>query len=115
MRRASERRAQWALIILALFFALGGSAIAAKTFLITSTSQIKPSVLAKLKGKNGKNGLTGAEGHPGIAGPTGLAGSNGAAGAAGKNGHGRDERGHRVRPGPLAPGQPVPQAPRDRV
>ena len=56
MRRASERRAQWAIIILALFFALGGSAIAAKTFLITSTSQIKPSVLAKLKGKNGKNG-----------------------------------------------------------
>ena len=67
MRRASERRAQWAIIILALFFALGGSAIAAKTFLITSTSQIKPSVLAKLKGKNGKNGKNGSgpEGHPG--------------------------------------------------
>ncbi len=38
---------------LALFFALGGTAIAAQHYLITSTSQIKPSVLAKLKGKAG--------------------------------------------------------------
>ena len=38
---------------LALFFALGGTAIAAKHYLITSTSQIKPSVLKQLHGQEG--------------------------------------------------------------
>jgi len=33
---------------LALFVALGGSAVAASHYIITSTSQIKPSVLSKL-------------------------------------------------------------------
>ena len=65
MRRATGRQAQWAIVILALFLALGGSAFAAKKYLITSTSQIKPSVLSDLKGKSGKNGTPGPEGHPG--------------------------------------------------
>jgi hypothetical protein len=50
---------------LALFFALGGSAVAAKHYLINSTSQVKPSVLAKLKGKTGARGATGKEGPQG--------------------------------------------------
>jgi hypothetical protein len=58
-----------AVALVALFFALGGTAIAAKHYLITSTSQIKPSVLKKLRGN------TGGEGPPGPAGPQGPAGS----------------------------------------
>ena len=71
---------------LALFFALGGSAIAAQHYIITSSSQIKPSVLAKLKGNTGATGATGAQGPAGPAGaqgPTGLAGSTGPQGPAG--------------------------------
>ena len=43
---------------LALFVALGGTAIAARHYLITSTSQIKPSVLKELRGNAGANGAT---------------------------------------------------------
>jgi len=63
--------------VLALFFALGGTAIAAHHYLITSTKQIKPSVLKKLKGKAGKNGTNGTNG------TNGKNGTNGAPGAAG--------------------------------
>jgi hypothetical protein len=59
--------------ILALFVALGGTAYATKHYLITSTKQIKPSVLKKLKGKAGKNGTDGING---------TNGSNGSSGAA---------------------------------
>jgi hypothetical protein len=59
---------------LALFFALGGTAIAAKHYLITTTGQIKPSVLAKLKGKEGSQGPQGPAGAQGAPGPQGPAG-----------------------------------------
>jgi len=65
------------LALLALFFALGGTAIAAKHYLITSTSQIKPSVLKQLQGKAGP---------PGPGGPAGPAGVNGAIGLPGPQG-----------------------------
>src|SRR5271166_1918612 len=68
----------------ALFFALGGTATAAHQYLITSTSQIKPSVLKKLKGKAGPastNGTNGANGREGKEGPRGVAGANGTDGA----------------------------------
>jgi hypothetical protein len=61
----------------ALFFALGGSAIAARHYLITSTSQIKPSVLKELRGATG---AAGAEGAAGPAGPAGVTGPQGPAG-----------------------------------
>ena len=54
----------------ALFFALGGSALAAHHFLITSTKQIKPSVLKALRGNRGP---AGAQGSPGASGPPGPA------------------------------------------
>lgn len=61
---------------MALFVALGGTAIAARHYLISSTSQIKPSVLRSLRGK------TGAAGKPGPTGPQGPAGAQGPPGAA---------------------------------
>lgn len=65
---------------LALFFALGGTAIAAHHYLITSTSQIKPSVLHQLKG------AAGSAGSPGSVGPAGPAGSVGPQGPVGPPG-----------------------------
>ncbi len=49
MRRRSPSPAA-VIALLALFFALGGSAVAAGRYLITSTGQIKPSVLSRLRG-----------------------------------------------------------------
>jgi hypothetical protein len=58
---------------LALVFAMSGGALAASHYLITKTSQIKPSVLKKLKA-------------PGATGPAGVAGAQGVAGNEGKQG-----------------------------
>lgn len=71
---------------LALVFAMSGGALAAGKFLITSTKQIKPSVLASLKGKAGAKGAAGAAGPAGPAGPQGPAGANGKDGAPGAPG-----------------------------
>lgn len=65
---------------LALVFAMGGSAIAAKHYLITSTKQINPKVLKKLKGARGRTGLTGPTGPSGLQGSPGATGSGGPAG-----------------------------------
>jgi hypothetical protein len=65
----------------ALVFAMAGGAFAAK-YLITSTSQIKPSVLKKLKGATGPQGPQGPQGP---AGPAGASGKDGAPGADGKS------------------------------
>ncbi|HME03145.1 MAG TPA: hypothetical protein VKG38_08965 [Solirubrobacteraceae bacterium] len=63
---------------LALFFSLGGTAIAAHHYLITSTGQIKPSVLKKLTGNTGATGAAGATGLRGVEGPRGKEGPEGA-------------------------------------
>jgi hypothetical protein len=65
---------------LALFFALGGTAVAASHYLITSTSQIKPTVLSKLKGKPGPQGPAGPAGPQGAGGSQGAVGPQGPAG-----------------------------------
>jgi hypothetical protein len=72
--------------LLALFVALGGSAIAANHYLITKTSQIKPSVLNKLKGNDGAAGAPGAQGPQGPQGAQGPAGAQGPVGAPGPTG-----------------------------
>jgi hypothetical protein len=69
--------------LLALFFSLGGTAIAAKHYIITSTSQIKPSVLAQLHGARGPQGPAGPQGRqgpPGSQGPVGAQGLQGVPG-----------------------------------
>jgi hypothetical protein len=99
----TSRRPSPALIIsiIALVFALGGSAIAAKRYLITNTKQISPAVLKKIsamaaaQGSQGPAGAAGAPGSPGSAGAAGAPGAAGSPGAAGAPG----ERGQ---PGPGA-------------
>jgi hypothetical protein len=80
-----RRRPSAATIIalLALFFALGGSAVAARHYLITSTSQIKPTVLKALRGTAGRVGPQGLQGPQGAQGAQGPAGAQGSAGPAG--------------------------------
>ena len=71
---------------LALVFAMTGGAYAASKFVITSTKQIKPSVLKQLQGKAGKAGAAGANGTNGTNGAPGTPGEKGAAGTNGTNG-----------------------------
>jgi hypothetical protein len=66
--------------MLALFVAMGGSAVAAHHFLITSPHQIKPSVLRALKGAKGPAGAAGPAGPAGPQGPSGATGAQGPAG-----------------------------------
>ena len=71
---------------LALIMAMSGGALAASHYLITSTKQISPKVLRKLKGRKGRTGATGAPGITGTQGPLGLQGSKGTRGPEGAPG-----------------------------
>jgi hypothetical protein len=68
---------------LALVFAMSGGALAANHYLITSTHQISPKVLKKLKGRTGRTGKTGKTG---LSGATGLTGATGKEGPRGNEG-----------------------------
>src|SRR2546426_6039269 len=68
---------------LALIMAMSGGALAASHYLITSTKQINPKVLRKLKGRRGRHGATGPPGIPGTQGPLGLQGQKGLRGLEG--------------------------------
>lgn len=84
-RRPKGRHLSYANVVatLALVFSLSGGALAASHYLITSTKQISPSLLKKLKGKTGARG---PQGVPGLQGPPGAAGTPGAPGAPGAPG-----------------------------
>jgi hypothetical protein len=73
-------------LTLALVFAMTGGAYAASKYLITSTKQIKPSVLKQLQGKTGAKGPAGPQGPSGPAGAKGETGPGGKEGPAGKTG-----------------------------
>ncbi|HEX5309687.1 MAG TPA: hypothetical protein VFW38_11470 [Solirubrobacteraceae bacterium] len=64
----------------ALVFAMTGGAYAARKYIVTSEKQIKPSVVAELKGKAGPRGA------PGERGPQGAPGEKGAQGVVGEKG-----------------------------
>ena len=51
-------------LIVGMLISAGG-AFAAKKYVLSSTSQVKPSVLKKLKGKKGAAGTAGIPGDPG--------------------------------------------------
>lgn len=72
---------------MALVFAMSGSALAAKHYLITSTSQISPKVLKKLTGKAGNTGAPGAQGPSGASGKEGAPGKEGTPGKEGAPGN----------------------------
>src|SRR5215471_8385927 len=76
--------------LVALFFALTGGAAAAGHFIITSTNQIKPSVLTKIHGQTGPKGDAGPAGPMGPTGQQGAAGAPGAQGAQGAKGDNGD-------------------------
>ena len=85
MDRPATRWPSPAMIValLALTLSMGGGvALAAKHYLITSTSQISPKVLTKLKGTQGPQGKQGAQGAQGPQGAKGDAGANGPSGVA---------------------------------
>ncbi len=71
---------------LALVFAMSGGALAANHYLISSTKQISPKVLKKLKGNAGHTGARGSTGATGAAGATGPKGETGATGPTGEAG-----------------------------
>jgi uncharacterized low-complexity protein len=81
-----RRRITYANVVatLALVLALSGGAVAASSYLITSTRQIKPNVLVALKGKRGKTGKAGAAGAAGREGKEGPRGATGPEGAVSK-------------------------------
>jgi hypothetical protein len=114
MFSALRRRLTYANVAatLALFFAMTGGALAAGHYLITSTKQIKPSVLKSLAGKAGPAGPAGPAGAAGAKGETGATGTTGtgAPGVEGKEGKEgpKGKEGHEGKeglPGVIHPGE----------
>jgi collagen triple helix repeat protein len=73
-------------LALTVVFAMSGAAYAAGKFVITSTKQIKPSVLKQLKGNAGAVGSQGPVGAQGIPGKDGAQGQEGKQGPQGPQG-----------------------------
>lgn len=73
---------------IALILAMGAGADAASRYIINSTKQIKPSVLAQLRAPQGRTGPqgVGAAGPQGLTGPVGPQGPQGTTGATGAPG-----------------------------
>ncbi len=74
-------------VTVAMLLAMSGGAYAATKYVITSTKQIKPSVLKQLVGKTGPQGPAGKDGAPGANGKDGAPGLNGKEGPQGAQGN----------------------------
>jgi hypothetical protein len=70
----------------ALVFAMSGTGLAAKHYLVNSTKQINPKVLRALRGRVGPAGALGPQGKQGLTGKEGPAGKEGPGGKEGKPG-----------------------------
>ncbi len=83
-RPVRRRRLSYAHVAaaLALFLSLSSGALAAHSFLIISTHQVKPRALSALRARGGPVGLTGVPGPSGAKGPVGDAGLRGPIGTA---------------------------------
>lgn len=91
--RGNATRTRWrispATAVLAIALAVsmsGATAFAASRYLITSTHQIRPSVLAALRGRTGRRGPAGVKGATGATGAQGPKGDQGAKGDQGPKG-----------------------------
>ena len=84
--RGARARVSYANVVatLAILFSMTGAAVAAKHYLISSTSQINPKVLKAIEGHH--TGTPGAAGTQGVVGPAGPAGPQGAPGNEGPPG-----------------------------
>lgn len=91
--RAVRGRISYANVVatLAILFSMTGAAVAAKHYLVNSTSQISPKVLKAIEGRHtgtpGAAGAQGPAGSAGPAGPQGAAGNEGPRGATGPAGN----------------------------
>ncbi|MFZ2050546.1 MAG: hypothetical protein WAU69_06390 [Solirubrobacteraceae bacterium] len=74
------------MVVVMALLVMSGGAYAASKYLITSTKQISPTVLKKLRGAAGPRGAAGATGPQGLQGKEGVAGKNGTNGTAGEKG-----------------------------
>jgi hypothetical protein len=90
--RFSRPSPAMAVAVCALVVAMSGTAFAT-SYVITSTQQIAPRVLKKLRGHRGPRGVRGFRG---VAGTTGLRGLQGLTGLSGQNG----QNGQDGKPGP---------------
>jgi hypothetical protein len=91
MFKSTGRRLNYANITatLALVFSMSGGALAANHYLLSSTKQVSPKLLKKLKGKTGATGATGPAGSTGAQGPGGAQGKEGKTGPEGEAGTAR--------------------------
>lgn len=71
---------------IALLIAMTGTAFGARQYLVTSTKQISPRVIKKLRGVQGKRGVRGSAGAPGAQGVPGAQGARGPVGETGPAG-----------------------------
>ncbi len=97
MRNAARRHlnASTVIAVVGLVLVASGGAWAASRYVITSTRQIKPTVLKQLRSATGPKGATGLTGLTGPAGAQGAPGTPGAPGREGKEG----QKGEEGKPG----------------
>lgn len=109
-----SKSAMWLLAVVVLVLVTAGTGYAAHKYVITSTSQISPSVVKALKGNRGpagRPGLAGAHGRPERTRPPGRTGLPSRRALPGQP----ERRGRPGRSVPLGPPAPTPAQPNDPI